>query len=115
MNNSKVPKVPETPNFPDISRYTRWMNQMEEKELLMSPKKRKHKWLIILTGLFLLFLSSFFLFPAPGISHQPLIPLSETGGPSADTLKKRMSLTFDMPVDSFEQKLKKQLHEKLSH
>jgi hypothetical protein len=114
MNNNKITPFPQMPDFPNISRYTRWMNQMEEKERQMSSKKRKHKWLIILTGLFLLFVSSFFLFPGPGISHQPLTPLSETGGPSADTLKKRMSLTFDMPVDSFEQKLKKQLHEKLS-
>ena len=114
MNNNKITQFPKMPDFPNISRYTRWMNQMEEKERRMSPTRRKHKWLVILTGMFLLFLSSFFLFPGPGISHQPLSPLSETGGPSADTLKKRMSLTFDMPVDSFEQKLKKQLHEKLS-
>lgn len=115
MNNSKVPKVPETPQFPDISRYTRWVNQMEENERRLSPERRKRKWMIILTVLFLLFVSSFLFFPGPGISHQPLAPLSETGGPSTDTLKKRMSLTFDMPVDSFEQKLKKQLHEKISH
>jgi hypothetical protein len=114
MNDINVPDLSDTPRTSTISRYTHWMNMMEDKERLMSPERRKHKWLIILTVLFLLFVSSFFLFPGPGISHQPLAPLSETGGSTADTLKKRMSLTFDMPVDSFEQKLKKQLHEKLS-
>ena len=33
MNNFKIP---ETPHFPNISRYTRWLNEMEEKERLMS-------------------------------------------------------------------------------
>ena len=113
MNNSKTPQTPETPRFPDISRYTRWVNEMQEKEQLLSPRKRKYKWLIVMTVLFLLFLSSFFLFPGPGISHQPVSPLPATGETDADTLKKKMSRTFDMPVDSFEQYLKKDLHEKL--
>ena len=113
MNNSKIPHIPETPRFPDISRYTRWVNEMEENERLLSPGKRKYKWLIVMTVLFSLFLSSFFLFPGPGISHQPVSPLPAIVEPDADTLKKKMSLTFDMPVDSFEQYLKKELHEKL--
>lgn len=113
MNNSKTPQTPETPRFPDISRYTRWINEMQEKEQLLSPRKRKYKWLIVMTVLFLLFLSSFFLFPGPGISHQLVCPLPATREPDADTLKKKMSLTFDMSVDSFEQYLKKELHEKL--
>ncbi len=113
MNNRKMPQIPETPKFPDISRYTRWLNEMEEKERLMSPEKRLRKWVILMTVLFLLFLSSFFLFPGPRISHQPVNPLSATGESAGDTLKKERAMTFDMPVDSFEQYLKKELHEKL--
>ena len=113
MNNSKIPEVPKTPDFPNISRYTRWVNQMDEKERRMSPAKRKYKWIIVMTGLFLLFILSFFLFPEPRISHEPVNPIPATGEPVSDTLKKELPLTFDMPVDSFEQHLKKELHEKL--
>ena len=113
MNNSNIPPTPETPKFPDISRYTRWLNEMEEKERRMSPEKRMHKWVILMSVLFLLFVASFFLFPAPKISHQSVNPLPDPGMPGFDTLKKEKSMTFDMPVDSFEQYLKKELHEKL--
>ena len=110
MNNFKLP---ETPHFPNISRYTRWLNEMEEKERLMSPEKRLYKWLILMTVLFLLFVASFFLFPTPKISHQPVNALPEVSALDGDTMKKERSMTFDMPVDSFEQYLKKELHEKL--
>ena len=110
MNNFKLP---ETPHFPDISRYTRWLNEMEEKERLMSPEKRLHKWVILMAVLFLLFVASFFLFPAPKISHQPVSALPEVSALNGDTMKKARSMTFDMPVDSFEQYLKNEIHEKL--
>ena len=113
MNNSNIPPTPETPKFPDISRYMRWVNEMDEKERRMSPEKRLHKWVILMTVLFLLFVSSFFLFPAPKISHQPVNALSEVNALNGDTMKKERSMTFDMPVDSFEQYLKKEIHEKL--
>lgn len=113
MNNSKIPQIPEAPDFPDISRYTRWVNEMEEKERLMSPEKRKYKWVIVMSMLFLLFVSSFFLFPGPRIGHQSVNQMPLVGKPYSDSLKKEKSMTFDMPVDSFEQYLKKELHEKL--
>ena len=113
MNNNKVPQIPEAPKFPDISRYTRWLNEMEEKERRMSPEKRMHKWVILMSVLFLLFVASFFLFPAPKISHQPVNPMPKISALDGDTLKKERSMTFDMPVDSFEQYLKKEIHEKL--
>jgi len=113
MNNRKMPQIPETPKFPDISRYTRWVNEMQEKESLMSPEKRLRKWMIVMTVLFVLFISSFFLFPAPMISHEPVSPMPVAGSAVNDTLKKERTMTFDMPVDSFEQYLKKELHEKL--
>ena len=113
MNNSKIPQIPVAPKFPDISRYTRWLNEMEEKERRMSPEKRLHKWVILMSVLFLLFVASFFLFPAPKISHQPVNPMPGISALDGDTLKKERSMTFDMPVDSFEQYLKKEIHEKL--
>ena len=112
MNNNKVPNIP---HFPDISRYTRWINQMEENERLMPPERRIYKWMIVMTMLFILFLCSFFFFPGPGINYQSVNPLPLTDSAGGDTLKKKMSVTFDMPVDSFEKHLKKEIHEKLSH
>ena len=113
MNNQKIPQIPETPSFPDISRYMRWVNEMEEKDRRLSPAKRKSKWVIVITVLFLLFVSSFFLFPGPRISHQPVNQMPLAGKSDSDFLKKEKSITFNMPVDSFEQYLKKELHEKL--
>lgn len=113
MNNSKIPQIPEAPKFPDVSRYTRWVNEMDEKERRMSPEKRLYKWLIVLSVLFLLFIFSFFLFPGPRISYQPVNPIPAGTMSGTDSLKKGKSMTFDMPVDSFEQYLKKELHEKL--
>ena len=110
MNNYKIPQAP---HFPDISRYTRWLNEMEEKERQMSPEKRKTKWMIVMSVLFLLFVLSFFLFPGPRIGHQPVNPMQTAGNTVDDSLKKQKSMTFDMPVDSFEQYLKKEIHEKL--
>jgi len=110
MNNYKIPQAP---HFPDISHYTRWLNEMEEKERQMSPEKRKTKWMIVMSILFLLFVSSFLFFPGPRIGHQPVNPMQTAGNPVDDSLKKQKSMTFDMPVDSFEQYLKKEIHEKL--
>lgn len=109
----KNDKLPQTPYFPDISRYTRWLNEMKENEKRISPKKRQLIWGFVMGVLFVLYITSFFQFPDPAVGHQPLNPLPATGKAVGDSLKKEKSMTFDMPVDSFEQYLKKVIHEKL--
>ena len=113
MNNLKIPRIPKPQKFFDIRDFTMWLSKMEETEKQLSPEKRLYKWAILMSILFLLFVVSFFLFPSPRISHQLINPMSATAVPTLDSLKKEKSLTFDMPVDSFEQYLKKEIHEKL--
>ena len=99
----------------DENRFSRLIKRLDTQDKDLGPEKRKRKWMYILAGLFLLYLVSFLL-PAPDLSHQSLEPenaatpkgtasVRETGCPKV--------LTFEMPVDSFENILKKQLHEKL--
>jgi hypothetical protein len=113
MKNLNTPQIPKPEKFPDISRFTKWLSELEETEKQLSPEKRIYKWGIVMSALFLLFITSFFLFPSPSISHQLINPMSATAVPTLDPLKKEKSMTFDMPVDSFELYLKKEIHEKL--
>ncbi len=101
--------------FMDVSRFTRLINNIDQKDKDMNPEKRKRKWFFVLAGLFLLYLVSF-LFPAPKLSRGSIGPV-QTSVPSDSVLdktgKNQKSMTFEMPVDSFENILKKQIHEKL--
>ncbi len=97
------------------NKFTRMINNLDRQDLTLNPEKRKRKWILLLAGLFLLYLVSF-LFPAPKLSHESIgsIETKATADTVSDkTLKNQESLTFEMPVDSFENVLKKQLHEKL--
>ena len=113
MNNLKLPQIPKLQKFFTFSSFTTWLSEMEETEKQLSPDKRLYKWAILMSVLFLLFVVSFFLFPGPRISHQLINPMSATAVPIVDFPKQEKSMTFDMPVDSFEQYLKKEIHEKL--
>ncbi|WP_159517953.1 hypothetical protein [Sunxiuqinia indica] len=104
-----------TPEFKDVSRFTRFISRMDDKDKLLEPKKRKQKWIIVLSFLFLFYLASFLL-PAPELSHAKLDPQgpalqADTTLPGTSTSEKQKSLTFEMPVDSFENLLKKRIHE----
>jgi|GEM_PF-494560 len=103
------------PRFKDVSRFTRFISLMDDNDRQLDPKKRKLKWTVVLSGIFLIYLSSFLL-PPPELSHPKLEPrepsLEETSPLSAapdSSLQK--SLTFEMPVDSFENLLKLRIHE----
>ena len=97
------------------TRFSRLIKKLDTQDEGMDPEKRKRKWMYILALLFFLYLVSF-LVPTPEMKHQA-IDRQETNGtdapvslPSAETQE---PLTFDMPVDSFETILKKNIHEKL--
>ena len=99
----------------DVSRFTRMINNLDRQDRTLNPEKRKRKWFLILSGLFLLYLISF-LFPAPKLSHESIGSVETKVAPDTITeksLKNQKSMTFEMPVDSFENVLKKHLHEEL--
>ena len=94
-------------------RFHEWIDQLDQKDQKLDPAKRKKKWTIILGASFLLYLISFFVFPKPAITYEPIQPVSEGNPDIAKILKHKKSLSFEMPVDSFETILKQEIHEKL--
>ena len=92
-------------------RFQEWIDRMDRKDQKLDPAKRKKKWTIILGASFLLYLISFFVFPKPAITYEPIQPVSEGNTEVAKTLKRKKSLSFEMPVDSFETILKQEIHE----
>ncbi|MDX9881414.1 MAG: hypothetical protein RBS73_05070 [Prolixibacteraceae bacterium] len=111
-------KREDTPDHPREEKEThlsRLIKKLDTQDEGMDPEKRKRKWMYILALLFFLYLVSF-LAPIPELKHQP-IDWQEASGknapvssPAAETQK---PLTFDMPVDSFETILKKNIHESI--
>jgi len=95
-------------------RFQEWVDRMDQKDKILDPKRRKRKWMIILGSSFLIYLLSFFVFPKPAITHEPRQPVSEgINADGAKTQKRKKSLSFEMPVDSFENALKQEIHESI--
>jgi hypothetical protein len=94
-------------------RFNEWIAWLDQKDQKLDPAKRKKKWTVILGASFLLYLISFFVFPKPAITYEPIQPVSEGTPDIAKTLKHKKSLSFEMPVDSFETILKHEIHESI--
>lgn len=108
-NSNKV----KSPQFKDVSRYTRWMNRMDEMEQDLSPVKRKTKWLFFVGFLFLSFVLSLIFFPAGKLGHEKLdSPALSAEQPARE---KPILSPFEMPVDSFENLLKRRVYEDKLH
>lgn len=114
INNKKSNPEPQS-RVKVIGRLTRLINRLDRQDQALNSDKRKRKWIFVLAGLFFLYLVSF-LFPPPELSHKTIEPSPKAvpakAGPDK-SLNTQKSLTFEMPVDSFENILKKQIHEKL--
>ncbi len=109
INTDKI----KSPHFKDVSRYTRWINRMDEIDEGLSPLRRKTKWLLFLGSLFLFFVLSFILFPSRILNHQRLNrPVLSTEQPVRE---QPAASPFEMPVDSFENLLKRRFHEDKLH
>ena len=94
-------------------RFHEWIDRLDQNDKKLDPAKRKRKWTIILCASFLIYLISFFIFPKPEITYEPIQPVSEANPEITKNLKSKKSLSFEMPVDSFETILKQEIHEKL--
>lgn len=97
--------------FKDNSRFTRWINNLDERDKSLSPGIRRSKWILSLIGLFLLFGLSFIWLPSIKISREHIeAPVLER----KTSIEKESALpTFEMPVDSFENHLKRSIHENI--
>ena len=112
MKNTNTNKM-KSPQFKDVSRYTRWINRMDEMDKDLSPVKRQTKWLLFLGFLFLSFALSFILFPDAKFNHEKLA--SPALSAEQPIQKKSLISPFEMPVDSFENLLKRRVHENKLH
>jgi flagellar biosynthesis/type III secretory pathway M-ring protein FliF/YscJ len=85
---------------------------MDKQDSGLNLKSRKQKWLLVLAVLLLIFILSFILFPGSQPDYealeQQLIELNQ----EMDQTPVHHSL--DMPVDTFEQLLKRKIHERVS-
>ncbi len=101
-----------TQKFKDVSRFTRWVNDLDAKDKSLTTQKRKRKWILITGVIFILFILSFLLFQSanPGVLQLPS-PATENENQEKEPAAQS---AFDLPVDSFENRLKSIIHEELS-
>ena len=108
QNQKNEQRRPQAPRFEDVSRLTRLLNQLDSRDLALDPVKRKRKWLVVLSTLFVLFLLSFLL-PWPRLTYQSVGSggmFSPVDSGIGQKPKETQSPGFEMPVDSFENLLK---------
>lgn len=87
-----------------------WISRADRKDKALEPAVRNRKWLLILSGLFVLFAASFLWDPMTDLSNKS----TEIPNKSRSLDKKTSTPTFEMPVDSFENHLKRSIHENIS-
>ncbi len=92
-------------------RFHQWIDRMDQKDEKLNPARRKKKWGLILGTLFLLYLGSFVVFPKPKLNHEFIPMVNEINTQKREAPNSKKSLSFEMPVDSFENALKKHIHE----
>jgi len=111
QNQKNDPGRPQAPRFEDVSRFTRLVNQLDSRDLDLDPVKRKRKWLVVLSTLFVLFLLSFLL-PWPRLTYQSIGSggmFSPVDSGISQKPEEARSPGFEMPVDSFENLLKRHI------
>lgn len=105
------------PKTENPGRLVRMIKKLDLKDQGLNPEKRKRKWMVILAGIFVFYLLSF-LVPSPKLLHHSLKAENKSivndSVSKGNTSNAQKSLTFEMPVDSFENILKKNIDEKLS-
>lgn len=113
MNQNNKPSKSLVTRISETIRFHEWIDRLDQDDQKLDPAKRKKKWAIILGASFLLYLVSFFVFPKPKLNHEPISRVSETKPDMGKILKHKKSLSFEMPVDSFETILKQEKDESL--
>ncbi|BAX82375.1 hypothetical protein [Labilibaculum antarcticum] len=89
-----------------------WLSKADEKDKALAPNVRKGKWALILFAFSLLFAGSFVCLP---VAQFLGTRMESPSGNAYETREMESGKpTFEMPVDSFENQLKRNLHENLS-
>jgi hypothetical protein len=107
MNKNLITEKPK-----DVSLFTRWVKDFDEKDKFLNRGVRKRKWMLIVAGIFFLFVLSFVLFPTSHVKRKPLdspFPETEVSGKESSARS-----AFELPVDSFEIQLKTIINEDIS-
>ena len=91
-------------------RINTWIKKADRDDQSLAPEIRRRKWVLILCALFILFAASFLWNPMIHMSDDAM----EISGQQEKSLSKNSTYGFEMPVDSFENHLKQNIHEKLS-
>ncbi len=114
MNQNNKPSKSLVTRISETIRFHEWIDRLDQDDQKLDPAKRKKKWTIILGASFLIYVVSFFVFPKPKLIHEPISRASETKPDMVGKiLKNKKSLSFEMPVDSFETILKQEIHESI--
>ena len=113
MNTENKPSKDLVTRISETIRFHEWIDRLDQDDQKLDPAKRKKKWAIILSASFLIYVISFFVFPKPAITYESIQPVSEGNPDMGKTLKNKKSLSFEMPVDSFENILKQEKDESL--
>jgi len=87
-----------------------WIKKREEEDGKLDPEIRKRKWVIILSFLLIIFLSSFLWTPILDFHNRTL--RSPHTLQDNQSIEKQPSKSFEMPVDSFEMQLKQNIYER---
>lgn len=92
------------------NRINTWIKKADRDDQSLDPVIRKRKWILILCALFALFAASFLWNPMIQLSEDVM----EISGKDEKSFRRNSTYGFEMPVDSFENHLKQNIHEKLS-
>ncbi|RUT78960.1 hypothetical protein [Ancylomarina longa] len=87
-----------------------WISRADSIDKSLKPAVRKRKWMLILSALFVLFAASFLWDPMTELSSNNL----DVPNKPENLDNKTITPTFEMPVDSFELHLKRNIHENIS-
>ena len=88
----------------------KWIKKADRDDQSLDPVIRKRKWILLLCSLFVLFAASFIWNPMVKLSDDAIdLSIEQEKSPH-----KNGTYGFEMPVDSFENHLKTNIHEKLS-
>ncbi len=91
-----------------------WIQRADRQDRRLGKKKRFQKWILITGTVSVLFLLSFVRSWRVSVDHYPM-PQNPPGAAGPSDSMPQQNTPFELPVDSFEQLLKKKIDEEHIH